>query len=121
MMGPARVTGPFLDVVEVFWQAHLVDADDLYGWAILKATRRSGPTVYGVLDRLEDMSWISGRWESEHPEPGKPRRRLYRLTPTGQAGARGLLAERRPDALHQHSRLGRLPGWQSRPGEAGAT
>jgi PadR family transcriptional regulator, regulatory protein PadR len=81
--GPIRVTSPLLDVLEAFLEAFDSRADDLHGWAIMKATKRSGPTVYGVLDRLEDAGWISGRWEDENPEPGKPRRRLYSMTPTG--------------------------------------
>lgn len=80
----------------------------------MKATKRSGPTVYGVLDRLEDIGWISGRWEDENPEPGKPRRRLYSITPTGVTGAREILRERRPQALRSGSRAPgtALPGWQ---------
>jgi PadR family transcriptional regulator, regulatory protein PadR len=97
---PVRVTGPLLDVLEVFVGAFDGDAD-VHGWAIIKATKRSGPTVYGVLDRLEDMGWISGRWEDQHPEPSKPRRRFYRLTPTGAVGARRMLHDRRPQALRR--------------------
>lgn len=95
MGGPIRVTGPLLDILELLvkaWQ----DDQDLHGWAIMKATKRSGPTAYGVLDRLEDAGWVAGSWEHQHPEPGRPRRRFYRLTPTGAAAARDLLAERRP-------------------------
>lgn len=99
MTGPIRVTGPLLDVMEVFLQAFHEDAQ-LHGWAITKATKRSGPTVYGVLDRLENAAWITGQWEDQHPESNKPRRRLYRLTPTGVTAARDLLAARRPQALH---------------------
>jgi len=91
-----RVTGPLLDVVEAFLEA-FDDNAELHGWAIMKSTRRSGPTVYGILDRLEDAGWITGHWEDQHPEPNKPRRRHYRLTPTGVVSARNLLAERRPD------------------------
>jgi PadR family transcriptional regulator, regulatory protein PadR len=98
VQGPIRVTGPLLDVVEVFLHA-FDDGTELHGWAIMKATKRSGPTVYGVLDRLEDAGWITGRWEDQHPEPSKPRRRFYLLTPSGAAAARSLLAERRPRAL----------------------
>jgi PadR family transcriptional regulator, regulatory protein PadR len=112
--GPVRVTRPLLDVLEVLLRAFDSCAGDLHGWAMMKATKRSGPTVYGVLDRLEDAGWISGRWEDENPEPGKPRRRLYRLTPTGASSAQEVLTERRPQALRS---LGQapgpaLPGWQ---------
>lgn len=101
MPGPIRVTNPLLDVLQVFLQA-TDDRVELHGWAILKATKRSGPTVYGVLDRLEDAGWIIGRWEDQHPEPNKPRRRFYQLTPTGVVEARDLIAARRPHEL-RHS------------------
>jgi PadR family transcriptional regulator PadR len=100
---PIRVTGPLLDVVEVFFHA-FNDDTELHGWAITKATKRSGPTVYGVLDRLENAAWITGRWEDQHPESNKPRRRLYRLTPTGVTAARDLLTAHRPQALHHTPR-----------------
>lgn len=119
MPGPVRVTTPLLDVLEVFIKTLLAGDEDLHGWAIMKAVRRSGPTVYGVLDRLEDMGWITGRWE-EHAEPGKPRRRLYRLTPAGETGARELLAERRPEALKPSVEQAR-PVWHPFPRGAGAT
>lgn len=89
-----RITGPLLDVLEYFLDA-LGSNEEVHGWAIMHAIKRSGPTVYGVLDRLEDAGWITGRWEDD-PEGGRPRRRLYTLTPNGRAEARELLAERRP-------------------------
>jgi len=101
MAGPGRVTGPLLDVLDVLLRAHDDEAGDLHGWAIMKAARRSGPTVYGVLDRLEDLGWINGHWERENPDPSKPRRRLYRITAAGAAGARSLLRERRPEPVSQ--------------------
>ena len=101
---PIRVTNPLLDVLEVLLEA-FDSRGDLHGWAIMRATKRSGPTVYGVLDRLEEIGWISGRWEDENPEPGKPRRRLYSITPTGLVGAREILRERRPQALYSRHRV----------------
>jgi PadR family transcriptional regulator, regulatory protein PadR len=98
---PMRITGPLLDVLEVFLQA-FNDGVQLHGWAITKITKRSGPTVYGVLDRLEHAAWITGQWEDQHPASSKPRRRLYRLTPTGLALTRDLLAARRPQGPHHH-------------------
>src|SRR5258708_1496623 len=103
MSGPVRVTGPLLDVVEAFLRA-LDENVELHGWAIMKPTRRSGPTVYGVIDRLEDAGWVTGRWEEQPPEVNRPRRRLYRLTPTGAAAVRELLAARRPEALERWRR-----------------
>jgi DNA-binding PadR family transcriptional regulator len=100
MDGPVRVTNPLLDVLEVLLEAFDNDRQELHGWAIMKAAERSGPTVYGVLDRLEDASWITGRWEDHHPQLNRPRRRFYRLTPTGAVSASRLLAARRPAAEH---------------------
>ena len=97
MTGPIRITKPLLDVLEVLLRA-LADNEEPHGWAIMKATSRSGPTVYGVLERLEQGGWIGGRWEDRPAEPNKPRRRFYRLTPTGVTAARDLLAERRPQS-----------------------
>jgi DNA-binding PadR family transcriptional regulator len=95
MTGPIRITGPLLDVLDVLLRA-LADQDEPHGWAIMKATGRSGPTVYGVLDRLEQGGWLEGRWEEQSAQANTPRRRFYRLTPTGMTAARALLAERRP-------------------------
>lgn len=69
MDGPVRVTNPLLDVLTVLLEAFEDDRRELHGWAIMKATARSGPTVYGVLDRLEDAHWITGRWE-DHQQSG---------------------------------------------------
>jgi hypothetical protein len=40
------------------------------------------------LDGLEDAEWVTARWEDCNPDLSKPRRRFYRLTPTGLAQAR---------------------------------
>jgi DNA-binding PadR family transcriptional regulator len=110
MSQPQRITQPLLDVLDVLLRA--VDDDDiqLHGYAIMRLTRRSGPTVYGVLDRLEDISWVSGWWEEQAAESNKPRRRLYRLTPTGIVKARELLAERRPLARSRGVGIALRPG-----------
>ena len=107
---PQRITQPFLDVLEILLQA--VDDHDLqlHGYAIMRLTHRSGPTVYGVLDRLEDMNWVTGRWEDQAADSSKPRRRLYQLTPTGIARAGELLAERRPSARSRGSGKVLRPG-----------
>lgn len=94
MAGIERVTNPTLDVLEVLLQAHQ-DERDIHGWEIKKATRRSGPTVYGVIDRLEDADLIEGYWEHQDSSDKHPRRRYYRLTGLGVAIATKLIAERR--------------------------
>ena len=94
MAGIERVTDATLDVLEVLLQAH-GDGRDIHGWEIKKATRRSGPTVYGVIDRLEDAGLIEGHWEHQDSSDRGPRRRYYRLTGGGVASASKLTAERR--------------------------
>ncbi|MBE3201789.1 MULTISPECIES: PadR family transcriptional regulator [Parafrankia] len=94
MPDPTRVTGPLLDVLEAFLDA-MQKSEELHGWVISRSTGRSGPTVYGILDRLEDLGWVTGRWEEPPVEPSRPRRRLYVLSAEGAAAARELLAERR--------------------------
>ncbi|MEV0676339.1 helix-turn-helix transcriptional regulator [Actinosynnema sp. NPDC050436] len=64
----------------------------------MKAVKRSGPTVYGVLERLEEWDWVVGEWEELDPGESRPRRRSYRLTLNGRVEAAALLAERRPGA-----------------------
>ena len=122
MTAPPRVTAPLLDVLEVFIRAFEHD-EDLHGWDLMKATKRSGPIVYGVINRLEDAGWISGWWENHHAEPCKPRHRFYRLTPTGVAAGREMLRERRPKALLRRLQPAPglvLPGWLRVLRQAGA-
>jgi DNA-binding PadR family transcriptional regulator len=75
----------------------LVDGDppEVHGFAVAKRIAdRAGSkkltahgTLYKALARLEDAGLLSSRWE-EHElaeEAGRPRRRLYRVTSSGQA------------------------------------
>ena len=97
MAWPFRVTDPLLEVLDV-----LVAADaSLHGWAIMKQTHRSGPTVYQVLDRLRRSRWVECWWEEEADVTNRagerenvPRRRYYRLSAEGMSKAPVLLAER---------------------------
>ena len=58
--------------------------------------RRSGlasGTLYPILLRLEAAGWFVSQWESIDPAAvGRPRRRLYRLTPSGLARASEVFA-----------------------------
>ncbi|MGA5304579.1 PadR family transcriptional regulator [Nucisporomicrobium flavum] len=96
MNGITRITTPLIDVLAYFLTAFDSGKTEVYGWAIMRDLKRSGPTVYGVLDRLEDAGVITSHWE-DNPEEGRPRRRLYVLTPNGHVEARQLIAERRPE------------------------
>jgi len=98
-----RVTQPTLDVLEALLAA---DRLELHGWAIMKTTKRAGPTVYKVLDRLAEAGWVTRSWEEQPPDANRPRRRLYRLTADGCSRARALLAQRRQVHLGQPKVLG---------------
>ena len=90
-----RITQPTLDVLEVLVKA-FDDDEPIHGWAIMKTTGRAGPTVYKVLDRLEEAHWIEGVWEQLADDQPVPRRRFYRLTGQAASAARALLLQRRP-------------------------
>jgi PadR family transcriptional regulator PadR len=89
---PGRITAPFLDVLEALLDA---GGDELHGWAIIKSSKRGGPTVYKILERLDEMAWVTARWDDRPAEPNKPRRRYYKLTADGLVRARALVSERR--------------------------
>lgn len=108
MAGIDRVTGPTLDVLEALLEAHRQGAE-LHGWAIIKATKRTGPTVYRILDRLYEAGWIERRWEELDPDSTNPRRRYYFLTGEGVPAARALLSERRPGVLQRTPAFGFAP------------
>jgi DNA-binding PadR family transcriptional regulator len=87
-MADPPLTRATIDVLALFLQSW-DEESDLHGWLIMKSVGRSGPTVYSVLDRLEDAGWISGFWETLPVDaPHRPRRRYYRLTAAGAAAAR---------------------------------
>jgi PadR family transcriptional regulator, regulatory protein PadR len=88
----SRVTAAILDVLEVLIASSGVGC---HGFAIAKDVKRPTGSVYPILARLERAGWLESYWESEQSDHGRPRRRLYSLTPDGLLAARDLLAERR--------------------------
>jgi hypothetical protein len=106
-MAPPRLTGAMVDVLALLLQAWEDDVD-VHGWLIMRSLRRSGPTVYRVLDRLEDAGWIAGQWEVLPPGQQRPRRRYYRLSAEGVEAAR---ANRLVPASPPPGRLYPAPGF----------
>jgi hypothetical protein len=134
MAWPFRVTDPLLEVVEVLLDAHA----SLHGWAIMKQTQRSGPTVYQVLERLRKAGWVECWWEDEEsPRVGEPsaraasasqnaeirpperdnvpRKRYYVLSGEGAVQVPRLLAER-GRRLEGRRRAEPVPGVKPVPG-----
>ena len=93
------------------------DAAEVHGFALAKqvadqdGSRRltSHGTLYKALARLEGTGLLSSRWEDHHAaeEAGRPRRRLYRITSSGQVALADQLARQAPSATDPTAALGR--------------
>lgn len=82
----AQVLRPFLDNPK----------RAISGADIIRETRMFSGTLYPILIRLENAGWLTSTWESIDPiEEGRPRRRLYTVTASGQQLALEALAEHR--------------------------
>jgi PadR family transcriptional regulator len=80
-----------------------------HGYALAKQTGLKSGTLYPILIRLADRGLVEARWQDE-PQPGRPRRHLYRLTAAGLASATGALAsaaERAAERAAAQAALGR--------------
>jgi PadR family transcriptional regulator PadR len=78
-----KVLGSFLEDV----------SEELAGADVQKRSGVASGTLYPILLRLESAGWFVSRWERVDPvAAGRPRRRLYRLTPTGLARASEVFA-----------------------------
>jgi PadR family transcriptional regulator PadR len=91
MAGRVRMSGPTLKLLRLLLES---PQEGRSGAAISKATGIGSGTMYPLLQRLELAKWIEGKWEDIDPsEVGRPKRRFYKLTPSGQIAARDALAE----------------------------
>jgi PadR family transcriptional regulator PadR len=73
-----------------------------WGYRICEETGLGSGTVYPILERLEKVGWIAGRWETDQPDD-RPSRRFYSVTETGSREYAAAIAVRR-------RRLGRMSG-----------
>jgi PadR family transcriptional regulator, regulatory protein PadR len=62
-----------------------------HGYALASQTGLKSGTLYPILIRLADRGLVEACWQEE-PQPGRPRRHLYRLTAGGLASVAGALA-----------------------------
>jgi PadR family transcriptional regulator PadR len=85
-----RMSLQTLRVLEVFLDS---PTDELSGADVIKRGGLASGTLYPILLRLESAGWFVSRWEKIDPATaGRPRRRLYRMTPTGLQHASTVLA-----------------------------
>ena len=64
-----------------------------HGYDLSLETELKSGTLYPVLMRLNDRGFLDSKWE-ESELPGRPPRRMYRLTTAGIAHAKSELAMR---------------------------
>jgi DNA-binding PadR family transcriptional regulator len=98
-----RITAPALKVLGQLMNAPLTG---LAGADISKTAHIPSGTLYPILFRLEKAKWLCSEWEEADPaELGRPRKRLYRLTPFGSAASKAAIQ----DVIPENGRL----VWQS--------
>ena len=86
-----RLTQPTLKVLRFLLET---PRQGRSGAEMSKAMKVGSGTLYPMLARLENASWLTSEWEAINPsEAGRPRRRFYRLTAVGQNNARAALAD----------------------------
>ena len=95
-------------------------SDWQHGYALAKQTGLKSGTLYPILIRLSDRGLVEARWQDE-PQPGRPRRHLYRLTAAGLASATGALAGAAELAAARRGRAGTRPAPAGLGAVAGST
>jgi PadR family transcriptional regulator, regulatory protein PadR len=91
MVEKVRMSGPTLKILKVFLER---PKEPLSGAQISKIAKIGSGTMYPLLQRLAGAGWIVGNWEKVEPsEVGRPKRRLYKLTRSGQTAALKELAQ----------------------------
>jgi DNA-binding MarR family transcriptional regulator len=103
MSSELRITIPLLKVLDAMLQA---PDQNHWGFEIMKKTGLKSGTLYPLLARLETAGWVESDWETQ-TDPGRPRRRYYRLTGVGARSARIELA-RLPGRASSATLPGRL-------------
>ena len=88
-MPEPRITSQSMRVLDAFVQAGHIE---LSGADISERTGMLSGTLYPILIRFRAAKWLTDRWENDDPaELGRPKKRFYRLTPSGHlAHQRGL-------------------------------
>lgn len=85
-----RMTLPTQLVLQTFLED---PKQELYGLEIGNAAGLPSGTVHPILARLEGLGWVESRWEEIEPRlQGRPSRRYYKLTASGEQDARDAIA-----------------------------
>lgn len=91
MADDIRTSGPTLKLCKLMVENPLQQRS---GAEISKLTGIGSSTLYPLLQRLENAGWLKSQWEDVDPsEAGRPRRRFYKLTASGQTKAQRALAD----------------------------
>jgi PadR family transcriptional regulator PadR len=65
-----------------------------YGYEIMRSTGVKSGSLYPTLEQIEDIGWLTSRWEViDEQQAGRPPRRWYRLTTEGRQAAPRALDE----------------------------
>lgn len=85
-----RISLQTLKVLDAFLEC---PSSELSGSDVAKRSGLASGTLYPILLRLESAGWFASQWEAIDPSvAGRPRRRLYRLTPNGLTRASEIFA-----------------------------
>ena len=102
---PRRKAGHLVDL-ELKLMLAALGGDEFYGYDIARRIESGRPSVghgslYKALGRLEEMAFVSSRWEDAGvaERERRPRRRLYQITTAGETAVRD--AVRDPVAVGQ--------------------
>jgi len=81
--GVARLSFHALQVLRLFLDD---PKSEITGTDIMRASHLASGTVYPLLLRFERVGYLESNWEDADPSSlGRPRRRFYRLTPSGRS------------------------------------
>lgn len=115
---PRRKPGTLLalemSILDVAMAMRRAGDSEFHGFGIARALRDQGGsrsltghgTLYKALGRLEEFGLLASHWEDAVAVEGRPRRRLYVLTPRGVEVTKQIRAER---AIRRSARVKPVP------------
>jgi len=107
MAGIQRLTWQVAKVLDALLTARVnsdPDEQKLHGYALIERTGLSGPSVYRILDRLEDMDLVTAWWEPLTEDRDGPRKRCYVLNDKGIGAAYDAIRRYPPEVQRERQR-----------------